>query len=162
MGSLTILDDLRVATPCRANWDEMVGDDRVRFCSDCSRSVYNIGAMTSTEAVALIAGREGRLCARLFRRADGTVVTADCPPVAVQAPVPDRFRPRFGRVHALVLILAALLLARLSAGESRTPPSQPGVTWDDWVEWAGVTLGLKPAPKPAPPLAPTLVMGDCY
>jgi hypothetical protein len=44
---LTILDNIRIATPCQANWDEMPGDERIRFCSACSRSVYNIAALVS-------------------------------------------------------------------------------------------------------------------
>ena len=39
MGALTILEDIRIATPCRASWDEMSGDDRVRSCPACSRAV---------------------------------------------------------------------------------------------------------------------------
>ena len=40
------LDDLRVASPCPASWDAMVGDDRVRFCGQCQKSVYDIKALT--------------------------------------------------------------------------------------------------------------------
>ena len=57
----------------------MQGDDRVRYCESCELQVYNIAAMTPREAASLIAHSEGRLCARLYRRADGTVITKDCP-----------------------------------------------------------------------------------
>ena len=57
----------------------MQGDDRVRYCELCNLQVYNIAAMTQREAASLISGTEGRLCARLYRRADGTVITKDCP-----------------------------------------------------------------------------------
>ena len=73
------LDDLRVASPCTASWDEMLGDDRVRFCSLCSKNVYNISAMTREEATRLIITKEGKICARFYRRKDGTVLTSDCP-----------------------------------------------------------------------------------
>jgi hypothetical protein len=153
MDASTILAEIRVATPCRANWDEMPGDDRVRSCPTCSRSVYNIAAMTSAEATSLIAGREGRLCARLYRRADGTLVTADCPP-----PAPPR--PR--RVRAAVIVLVALSLSWLGSRPGESPPSGQGVTWDDWVHWASVSLGLLPAPIPAPTLRRGVTMGDVY
>ncbi len=52
MSALTVLDEIRIATPCQANWDEMAGDDRVRSCPVCSRAVYNIAAMNSDEATA--------------------------------------------------------------------------------------------------------------
>lgn len=73
------LEDLRVASPCDASWDEMVGDDKVRFCGLCQKNVYNLASFTRAEAVALVREREGSLCARLARRADGTVLTSDCP-----------------------------------------------------------------------------------
>jgi hypothetical protein len=70
---------MRVASACRAGWDAMEGDERVRFCRECGLNVYNISALTRPEAETLVARTEGRLCARLHRRADGTVLTKDCP-----------------------------------------------------------------------------------
>src|SRR5688572_18299741 len=77
--SLGLLDSIQIASPCTASWEAMTGDDRSRFCSECRLSVYNIAAMTREEAEALIVEKEGRLCARIYRRADGTVLTRDCP-----------------------------------------------------------------------------------
>lgn len=73
------LDNIRVASPCSANWDEMFGDDRKRFCGDCKLNVYNLSNMTRRQAENLIISSEGRLCVRFFRRADGTVLTKNCP-----------------------------------------------------------------------------------
>jgi len=73
------LDNIRVASPCSANWDEMFGDDRKRFCGDCKLNVYNLSNMTRRQAESLIISSEGRLCVRFFRRADGTVLTKNCP-----------------------------------------------------------------------------------
>ena len=162
MGRLTILKDIRIATPCQASWDEMPGDDWARSCPLCSRTVYNISAMTSADVAALIANREGRLCARLFRRADGTVVTADCPPVAVEAPLAPSPKSRFRRTKALAIVLAALLLVWMGTSEREAPPSGPGVSWEDWVQWAAVTLGLRPTPTCAPNFSTTMSMGDVY
>lgn len=73
------LDNIRVASPCPADWNEMYGDDRKRFCGDCKLNVYNLSGMTKDEAEALITNAEGRLCVRYYKRADGSVITADCP-----------------------------------------------------------------------------------
>lgn len=73
------LDNIRVASPCSANWEEMYGDARKRFCADCKLNVYNLSGMTRGEAETLILRAEGRLCVRLFRRTDGSVITRDCP-----------------------------------------------------------------------------------
>ena len=73
------LDRVAVASPCSANWDTMVGDDRVRFCQQCNLNVYNLTRMTRDEAESLVVTTEGRLCVRFYRRADGSVLTRDCP-----------------------------------------------------------------------------------
>jgi len=78
------LDAVKIASPCKANWDDMVGDERVRFCGKCEKNVYNLSAMSRGDAEALVREKEGTMCARLFRRADGTVLTSDCP-VGVRA-----------------------------------------------------------------------------
>lgn len=57
----------------------MQGDDRVRHCAQCNLDVYNFAAMSDLEVERLIANHEGRLCARMFRRSDGTVLTQNCP-----------------------------------------------------------------------------------
>jgi hypothetical protein len=57
----------------------MPGDDRVRHCQSCNLNVYNFSAMTEREIRRLVAEREGRLCARLYRRSDGTILTQNCP-----------------------------------------------------------------------------------
>ena len=75
MKSQIQLDRLRIASPCPASWEQMTGDDRARFCELCNLQVYNIAELTAREARSLIANTEGRICARLYRRADGTVIT---------------------------------------------------------------------------------------
>jgi hypothetical protein len=73
------LDHVRVAAPCKADWNQMMGSDRVRFCGQCSLNVYNLSAMTRPDAETLIARTEGRLCVRFYRRSDGSIITKDCP-----------------------------------------------------------------------------------
>ena len=58
----------------------MVGDERVRHCAECNLNVYNLSAMTERQAQQLLEGNRGkRVCLRLYRRADGTIITQDCP-----------------------------------------------------------------------------------
>src|SRR5262245_39374576 len=73
------LKHVRVASPCKADWDEMIGTDRARCCGQCSLNVYNLSALTRDEAESLIARTEGRLCVRYYRRNDGSILTQDCP-----------------------------------------------------------------------------------
>jgi len=73
------IQSMRVAKPCSASWAAMTGDERSRMCSQCSIRVYNIEGMTALEVRELVFKNEGRTCIRLHRRADGTVITKDCP-----------------------------------------------------------------------------------
>ena len=57
----------------------MSGDDRIRHCPECNLSVYNFSAMTEQDVERLLGMRQGRICARFYRRADGTILTQDCP-----------------------------------------------------------------------------------
>lgn len=73
------LENIKIASPCSQDWNSMTGNDRQRFCGACELNVYNLSGMTRNEAERLIMSAEGRLCVRFFRRADGTVITQDCP-----------------------------------------------------------------------------------
>src|SRR3989337_3907613 len=73
------LNNIKIASPCPADWNKMIGDERKRYCGDCKLNVYNLSGMTRAEAESLLINSEGRLCVRFFRRADGTVLTKDCP-----------------------------------------------------------------------------------
>lgn len=73
------LSHVQVAAPCKADWDQMIGSEQMRFCGQCNLNVYNLSGMTRDEAESLIARNEGRLCVRFYRRADGSIITRDCP-----------------------------------------------------------------------------------
>jgi hypothetical protein len=94
------LDQIEVASPCEASWDEMKGTDRVRFCYQCQLHVYNLSEMNRKEAADLVQTSEGRACVRFYRRVDGTLLTKDCP-IAFEAAA--RLSRRAG-----MMVLAAL------------------------------------------------------
>lgn len=72
---------LQIAAPCEMEWDKMAGDDRQRFCDDCKLHVWNFAELTRGEALELLQLKEQgeRVCARLFKRHDGSIITKDCP-----------------------------------------------------------------------------------
>ena len=76
---LPLLDNVSIAAPCKASWEQMVGDEHVRFCGQCEKNVYNLSTLPREEAEALLVAKEGRMCVRIYKREDGTVLTDDCP-----------------------------------------------------------------------------------
>lgn len=116
------IDQMRIATPCPIAWEQMTGDERVRFCAHCQLNVYNISELSRTETERLVASTEGRLCARLFRRADGTVLTKDCP-VGIRA-LRRRVAKRTAAIFAAVVSLSAAAFGQQSSenGQSECTP----------------------------------------
>ncbi len=111
------LGKLRIAAPCPTSWEGMAGDERIRHCSLCSLNVYNFAEMTRDEVTELIARTEGRICARLYQRADGTVITRDCP-TGLRA-----LRQRASRVAAALVTAMLTLPALAFGGETCSKPS---------------------------------------
>jgi hypothetical protein len=72
----SILDRVRVVSPCGESWNEMRGNGEVRFCSHCAKGVHNLSEMTRRDAERLVAKSKGRLCVRYATRADRNIHTA--------------------------------------------------------------------------------------
>jgi hypothetical protein len=137
------LNVIEVDRPCPADWSAMaaVDGDRVRFCKHCEHAVYDLSALTRPEAEALVAAHAGdRLCVRLYKRGDGTVVTADCG---------GRWRAAAGRWAARWGGWVGVILAATSAafGCDDRPPRATTV------DTPRVLTGMIAAPPPA--TAPT-------
>lgn len=111
------LKHVRVAAPCRADWNRMTGNAQVRFCDSCSQNVYNLSSMTRREAEALIRNTEGRLCIRFYRRADGSIMTRNCP-VGLRALKRRVSKIANAAASAVFTFLAGLALG---TGFQRTP-----------------------------------------
>jgi hypothetical protein len=155
MNAKFTLEQLRVASPCPASWDEMRGDDKARFCGTCRKHVYNFAAMTMEEGLALVRKTEGELCVRLSRRRDGTVLTSDCP-VGWAARV-RRLRRQcvYGVIAAALMLLSFLGLLRLRGDAVRADRPAPTLEQiESWIDALRVWAGL-------PSTKTTTVMGGC-
>jgi hypothetical protein len=145
------LRNVKVASPCLADWDRMIGDERARFCGQCELHVYNLSAISTVEAESLIARTEGRLCIRYYCRKDGSIITQDCP-VGL-----GRLKQRAARIKRAV---ASLVLGFLAGLGFQSAASRIGsFLLDPVAPWGayGRTTGVMVAPKNQQPEA---VMGD--
>ena len=120
------LDSIVIASPCSEPWDGMRGDERLRRCAACRLDVHNIVAMKRADAEALFANADGRICARIYRRPDGTVLTEDC------APARNRVARSLRRMRVVLTSVLALFglagcspQSMVSTGVVAPPPS-----WD--------------------------------
>lgn len=118
------LESIRVAKPCHADWDRMEGDDRVRFCQSCTKNVYNLSSISRVEAEKLITEKEGKLCVQYYQRADGTILTDDCP-IALRA----MRRPFKWLIAGFALLLASGAAILNNANAQSTEPQPATLRW---------------------------------
>jgi hypothetical protein len=111
-----ILASLKIAAPCNADWDTMVGTERERFCSSCALNVYNISSMSSLEAERFLAERAGsKVCVQFFRRKDGTILSDNCPK-GLRA-----MRDRSKQILRIASSFVALLVSNFAAALANEP-----------------------------------------
>ncbi|MGV3623752.1 MAG: hypothetical protein ACO1OB_23240 [Archangium sp.] len=122
---------VRIASPCSEKWEEMKGDERVRFCARCKLDVFNLKEMTEADARALLFQKQGRVCGRVYQRPDGTVLTKDCPTGVAKLR---------RRALAAITMVAAMLLAVVSF---RVMSKKECGTSDGRSDWFGNTFGLR-------------------
>lgn len=160
MASLSILDNVSVASPCDASWDEMKGTNRVRHCAACDKKVFNLSGMTRREAEVLLVSTQGRLCVRYFRRKDGTILTQDCP-VGAQKLAKRMKLAAWATAGAAVVSFAAATSAAAFLDAKACRAAVDAVRTIDAVD-VPVAGGLAPPPDravmgEAPPLPPVPV-----
>ena len=130
------LDAISIASPCTVPWDSMNGDAVKRFCGQCRLHVHDVSRMSRQEVGDLLQATGGTCCLRVWRRADGRVITKDC----------QRIRRALRRRMQTVSAAAAGLLALLGIGgcqRGRAADSAAGTA----------------APVPAPAATETPTMG---
>ena len=131
---------VRVASPCHADWNAMSGDARVRHCAECNLDVFNFSEMSEREIDRLVEQRKrerkGRLCARFYQRPDGTMLTKNCP---------TAFRASILRATKLTSAALATIIgfvpgfAKCAAAQTPTSPRQR--TADSLVRIQGAPKG---------------------
>lgn len=144
---LPVLDHVHVAKPCNADWNQMQGDDRVRTCGLCDKQVYNLSELTRAEAEALLIEHAGGLCVRYYRRADGTILLADC----------EVGQKRYRKRRWLAAAAAAGALGAGGLIASRASDDSRQVMGAAPVKEAPAPVSAEPSSRPKPP--PAAVMG---
>ena len=142
------LDQLRIASPCNADWSAMRGDERSRHCEQCEMSVFHLSSMRRKEAEQLLSEQAGRLCVRVTLDAEGMVKTADPPAV--------RRRGWFARAASWLTLLVGGSLG-VACNDSKalrivdppeTQPSDPVETMGEAVLMGDVEVMGSPMPLP--------------
>ncbi|MCB9679728.1 MAG: hypothetical protein H6737_31770 [Alphaproteobacteria bacterium] len=124
-----LASQLPIEEPCSADWGAMSGDERRRFCGQCSKHVHHLSAMTEREAEKVL--EDAEVCVRYEVDRDARIV----------------FRPsRRARARAFV---AAAVLASTPAFASGQAAEEPGILARlyDWLV-GDVAEDVEPASPP--------------
>jgi hypothetical protein len=114
MSKKSFVDAIEVKSPCTESWEEMTGNDVVRFCSHCSKNVNNLSEMTRRQAEKLVRKSGGRLCVKYK--------TQPATGLPVFAQKINRLAARSG--IAAGVIGASILLADVSYAQTPADPAQ--------------------------------------
>ena len=125
-GIRDLVNSLQIASPCPMKWGDMqrTEEEAIRFCGDCSKNVYDVSKMSAKDASLLLQKAEisgSSTCMQLWRRADGTVITDDCP-VGLR-----RIRDSWKKVRSAVATFALLLMAQTSFAQTKGDSADKGL-----------------------------------
>lgn len=138
--------DLPIPSPCAADWDDMDGDARRRFCARCQQPVTDLSALTERAAQRLLGRGEGAPCVRYSYDEQGVIEFL---------PEPQGQRRRWAARTGLAATLlvaapasaerpATPLRAEQAAAPEQRPPAAPAQKKD----------GATPRPAQQDPPAP--------
>lgn len=155
---------LRIQTPCPKSWGELSGDDRKRFCSQCSLHVHNAAELTRREAEDLVQASDGRVCMRM-------VVDEQGQPQFRPEPLPTPKSPlqKLGLAFAAGGLIAACQPSRSTEGpQDPTPPSYEPVAVnqsepDEEILGDAVVMGVvapEHDPEAPPVFGPGILIAD--
>jgi hypothetical protein len=149
-GTRSIINDLKIASPCPMLWNNMerTPEEAIRFCGECRKNVYDVSLMNANEVSLLLQKSSingGSACMQLYRRADGTVITDDCP-VGLK-----RVRDMWRRLKSAVAGLALVLTALPGMAQTRQTTSPEPTALKGKICPPNRTAGIISIPTPATP-----------
>jgi hypothetical protein len=116
-----LLDRIEVKSPCSEIWDEMFGNDEIRFCSHCAKDVHNLSAMTRKTAAELITRSNGNICVRYEKDQSGKIINMPTKPTQIAR------RANF----AARIIATSLAITSLTYAQTDQTPKNESVTQND-------------------------------
>ena len=143
--------DLRIDSPCSADWSTMTRDGQKRFCDACKKHVHDLSSMRPAEARAVLdAPRARDLCVRYLYDDEGNILfrpSYDLVPPTMLARV-RRF------VTAAGVVVAPLTLNACMGAAEAPPPVAPAATAS---ALPAVAVDAGPSTDENVPVAPAVV-----
>lgn len=151
------LDLIEIPNPCTVPWSSMTGNSQVRFCDQCEKNVYNLSGLSQKEATNLVLTGEGKICVSMLKRADGTIVTDECP--RLLRPMRDGLKRAATAVSALLAMMISAVPVRAgdtsaSSPTTNKPKGESKCSAKTPTEPALQPMGGAPVIQPNPQITP--------
>lgn len=143
---------IAIAAPCSIIWESMIGDEKTRLCEGCSKNVYNLSAMSQSEAESFLQNATELPCLKFYRRHDGTIMFENCPKGLRKLRDAAKFSWKIASFVLAFCMSTLNAFAQLKSDEA--PPSNFNLLWT--LSEGGPTerAPMKiTKPDPGPPLA---------
>ena len=149
--------DLKISAPCPMRWENLTGNDRIRYCGRCQLNVYNLAEMGVDEIETVFRTTQGRVCGRIYLRGDRTATLRDCPQGRA-----GKIRRGLLKAFAGLCVVGFALISRSAARpDLRAYPQwlQEIAAWispEEPQRGRGMMVGeICPVPAPTPKSTPT-------
>jgi len=128
-------------------WDDMqrTHEEAIRFCGDCHKNVYDVSKMSAKETTLLLQKAEissASTCMQLYRRADGTVLTEDCP-VGMR-----RFRDTWRKLRSTAAAFVVFLCSQSVFAQGKDPGAESNSAQTRWRVAVPPGSAMPPPPPP--------------
>lgn len=133
-----VLDQIRIESPCEADWDSMIGNDQIRFCSHCRLTVNNLSEMTPKVIRRLLAESNGRLCVRYYQQ-PSTSLSAS-PPTMLHKIIGRRASRIAAGAFTAALSLSSAVVENASAGQASRPETVVSSLRSDYLTGLGCSI----------------------
>ena len=144
--------DLRIDSPCSADWSTMTRDGQKRFCDACKKHVHDLSSMSLAEARAVLdAPRTRDLCVRYLYDDEGNILFRPSYDL-----VPPSMLARVRRFVTAAGVVVAPLTLNACMGAAEAPPIMPPAPTASAVP-AAVAADAGPSTDENVPVAPAVV-----
>ena len=69
------LENLEIKNPCQMDWEEMMGNEKVRRCERCQQSIYNISELTRRRALKVLNQPNEKICISYLQDENKQIIT---------------------------------------------------------------------------------------
>jgi hypothetical protein len=153
----SLTEKIAIAAPCSVSWETMIGDEKTRLCGGCSKNVYNLSAMSQSEAESFLQKTNELPCLKFYRRQDGTIIFENCPKGLRKLRDAAKFS---WKIASLVLAFCLSSINAFAEQKSdEAPPSNFNFLWT-LSEGGPIERGQFQNTKPKAPTAPLAQLGS--